>query len=402
MKHILFVDDEPAVLSGLRNSLRRHRKVWNMTFVSSGPEALATLQERSFDVIVTDMRMPGMDGATLLTHVKADHPGTVRIVLSGHAELEAALRAVPVAHQFLAKPCDPGTLEAVVERACRLQELVGDDQLHAIIGHIDRLPPAPRIYSRILEVLANPESTLQDLADLIEQDVSISAKLLQLVNSAFFAVGAPITDVASAVSRVGFDTVKNLTLASEVFAATPPPTHGFSSESFQAHCLLTARITRELMIHTDRRDDAFMVGLLHDIGKLLLVSEMPNQWEAAMTVSHADGIPFHEAEQQVHGVTHAEIGAYLLGLWGLPYPIVEAVGNHHAPHRVPSRELDLVVAVHVADALAWELVPPDVPSPRPATPRMDDACLEKLGLSEELEGWRERANTCAGSPEVTG
>lgn len=109
-KRVLFVDDEQEVLEGLRNLLRRNRHEWDMVFALGGYEALAELSRGTVDVVVTDMRMPGMDGAQLLAQVKTVSPSTARLVLSGHAEKEAILRALPVAHQFLSKPCGGGTL----------------------------------------------------------------------------------------------------------------------------------------------------------------------------------------------------------------------------------------------------------------------------------------------------
>ncbi len=121
-KTVLFVDDELNVLEGLRTRLHRQRSKWEMVFVQSGREALERLAQGDVDVLVTDMRMPEMDGVTLLKRAQEEYPRVVRIVLSGHAELEAALRAIHVAHQFLSKPCEAGVIENVVERAVLLAD----------------------------------------------------------------------------------------------------------------------------------------------------------------------------------------------------------------------------------------------------------------------------------------
>lgn len=151
MKHILFVDDEPMILEGLQNMLRRKRKKWKMVFVLGGEKAIEALEAEPFDVIVTDMRMPGMDGATLLKEVQRKYKKTVRIVLSGYSEMESALRAVPVAHQFLSKPCKAELLDSVIERACHLQDLVDDETLVKTIGKIETLPPLPRMYTALTD-----------------------------------------------------------------------------------------------------------------------------------------------------------------------------------------------------------------------------------------------------------
>src|SRR5215469_9947183 len=117
MTRILFVDDEPKVLDGLRRLLRPQRLQWDMSFIEGGEAALALLDQSPFDVIVSDLKMPGMDGTALLERAREHHPQVVRIVLSEYADLEAAFRAAQVAHQLLLKPCDAEMLRVAIDRA---------------------------------------------------------------------------------------------------------------------------------------------------------------------------------------------------------------------------------------------------------------------------------------------
>lgn len=389
MKRVLFVDDEPRVLDGLKRMLRGMRKEWDMAFAGSGEQALELMAGEPFDVVVTDMRMPGMDGAELLSRVQALHPQSVRIVLSGHAELEAALRAVPVAHQFLSKPCDSDTIREVVDRACRLQTLLGDRNLQQAVSHVRSLPPVPEVYRKLTAALANPEVAVADLVEIVAQDAAISAKILQLVNSSFFGLARRITTIADAISYLGTSVLKNVVLTAEVFRETPEvKVAGFSLAREQQHALFTARLAKEIL-DGGAADDAFVAGLLHDVGKLVLAVELPEHYGAA-AAAQAPGEPFHEAEQRVHGIGHAEIGGFLLGIWGLPYPIVEAVANHHAPSRVACARLDVFGAVHVADALAAEI------SGDPAPARIDADFVAAVGIHEDrLAAWRTRAEELA-------
>ncbi len=371
MKRLLFVDDEPQVLDALRNLLRRHRKKWEMVFALGGEEALDQLAQQRFDVVVSDMRMPRIDGAQLLARVRAEHPHMVRIILSGYSEQESALNVMPLAHQFLTKPCDPARLEAVIERACALQLLIHDARLREIVGRIGKLPSLPSLYSELSAVLANPKAEVGDAARLIGRDLAMSAKLLQLVNSSFFGLGRRIASVEAAVGYLGLGMVRNLVLALSAFDASARPRPGFSIEMLQAHCQLAAGIARKLLTDRKQAEEAFLAAMLHDIGKLILAT--------ALTV---------EEEAALDGVTHAEVGAYLLGLWGLPYAVVEAVAHHHHPERAQPVALDVVAAVHLADALAHEL------EGREAL--IDPAWLAAIGVTEEkLEGWRALATDCA-------
>ena len=269
---VLFVDDEPQVLHGIQRALYRLSDQWIIATAGSGKEALAELAREPYDAIVTDMRMPEMDGAALLQEVEKRYPRMVRIVLSGYTELEATLRTVPVAHQFLTKPCSPEVIEEVVERAFSLQALLADEAVRDVVGRIETLPSVPHIYSELTKALADPASDVDTVADILAQDPAMSAKVLQLVNSAFFFRGTQCSDVRHAVMRLGFTMIKNLALSVEVFRtpvslSTAP---GFSIEALQQHSLRTASLAGQLLPDKRQSEDAFMAGMLHDIGMLAM------------------------------------------------------------------------------------------------------------------------------------
>ncbi len=387
MKRVLFVDDEPHLLDGLRGRLWRNRDTWHMEFVSSGEAALETLRREECDVIVTDIRMPSMDGAQLLRHVKQRHPQVIRIALSGYTEMEAALRALPVAHQFLSKPCEGDVIENVLERACGLQSLLGESVLRDAVGGIDKLPSTPRIHAALTRMLADPEVEPRAVAGVIEQDPAVSARVLQVVNSAYFGLSQPITSLTHAVLHLGIEAIKNLTLTVEVFRSFRPP-KGFSLDLLQQHSYLTAKIAGALVSGHSTAQDAFTAALLHDVGKLVLASRMPESFVEASRPSGERAVPVYAVERELNGFTHAEAGAYLLGLWGLPYPIVEAVAHHHEPLRVKQRGFDTLAAVYVADHLAWEQVPHSAAQLGATVEPLDSAYLEAIGVLDELETWR--------------
>ncbi len=372
MRRILFVDDEQRILDGLQGLLRRNRTKWDMVFACGGAAALAELKQGHFDVIVSDMRMPQMSGAVLLGEVRARYPHMVRIILSGFSELETRLNAAPVAHQFLSKPCDREMLDGVIERSCDLQGILDNEEIRRLVGRIDRLPPTPRIYARLVSVSESPDASIADMSGVILQDVGMCANLLQLVNSAFFALPRRITTVDKAVTMLGFEMVKSLVLSLEIFNVAGEFNYrpGFDLEALQRHALLTASLTRFIAPRRLYSDEAFMAAMLHDIGELVLAMLGPD-------------VP-------VDNVPHAEVGAYLLGLWGLPYSIVEAVAHHHHPSRAQSKRFDLVTAVHVADVLANELE-------GHSDSTIDEEYLGALGIVRELEDWRAQARAHQGA-----
>ena len=394
MKRILIVDDEPHILAGLRTLLRRYRRKWELVFADGGEAAWKELERQPCDVIVSDLRMPGMDGATLLKRVQAQHPGTVRIILSGSTELETARRAIPFAHQFLAKPCNAEVLENVIDRAYALQALLEHERLQEVIGSLSTLPTVPKVYAALVSALADEKTTAKAVARILEQDMAICAKLLQLVNSAFLRTARRITSIPEAVVFLGLSMVKNLVLSVEVFQAPRnfPTFDGFSLEAMQRHALHTARIATHIAPDKYQAEDAFMAGILHDIGKLILALQLPEYLSEVLTATRNGNRALHRWEQELAGVSHAEIGGYLLGLWGLPYAIVEAVANHHDPKRVPQQGFDVLAAVHVADFLAHETQHTTVGSRALPRDPFDVTYLEALGVTDRLDAWRRFAS----------
>lgn len=398
MMRILFVDDEPRILDGLRDLLRRHRRKWDMVFAVGGEAALQQLAAREFDVVVTDMRMPGIDGAALLARVKELYPQVVRIVLSGYSELEATLRAVPVAHQFLTKPTSAEELENVIERSCGLQTLLTDESLRRAIGSLQTLPSLSSVYMDLTRVLANERSGARDVAAVLESDPAMSAKLLQLVNNAFLGLGRRISSVESAVSYLGFNMIRNVALSAEIFGTwSASQMEGFELEAFQTHCICVAELASHV-VGANRRlaEDAFTAGMLHDIGVLLLAVALPQRLEQVFHEARQTCRPLPVVEREILGTSHAELGAYLLGIWGLPHPIVEAVAYHHEPHRVSQPRLDVLAGVHIANALVGEIEGRE--DPHVARPEIDPKYLESIGAADLLEEWRALAEEIVGLP----
>jgi HD-like signal output (HDOD) protein/ActR/RegA family two-component response regulator len=340
LKRILFVDDDANVLTGLRNVLRTKRREWEMVFAIGPEEALANLAKGSFDVVVSDMRMPRMDGATLLTKVKEMQPWAVRMILSGQTELESAMKSVFVAHMFLSKPCDPALLTSVVDRACCLNTILRSEELRSAAGKVQMLPTAPKTYVALNAALMKPACTVATLVQIVERDVGLSAKLLQLVNSAFFGLPKRIASLSDTVTYLGFATIKNLALALETFSAAAQ-TSGLSEAKLMAiqdHSLLTGQIAQQIEASATKKkmEGAFLAGVLHEVGWLLNVKNSSGQ--------NSD----EPVEREL-------LGAYLLGLWGLPHAIMEAVAYHRKPHVVVHSTFELVDIIYVADHFATEL-----------------------------------------------
>jgi HD-like signal output (HDOD) protein len=353
MKDILFVDDEPELLDSLRARLYKHRHEWNMKFVLSGADAIATLEQQRVDLIVSDVRMPGMDGGQLLSVVKQRWPTTVRIIVSGYSDPAQAVRLTSLAHQYIAKPCEGRELENIIERCFNLQDLLNQEPLRRMVGGVGKLPAMPKTYGRLQAALSQPSVTAAEVGDIVNADAAIAGKVLQITNSAFFRLRKPMVRIKDAVTYLGFATIRNLVLSAEIFSQwnSPLSLPNVDPEQLQNHAQLAAAACKSLAGGRASPDDAWLAGLLHDIGYWILVQECPEELGRALELSRSRDLPLFECERMTMGATHAEVGAYLLGLWGLPYSIVEAVALHHTPLTITPHGYDLLSALAVSHAL---------------------------------------------------
>ncbi|GMU23552.1 MAG: hypothetical protein AMXMBFR13_36300 [Phycisphaerae bacterium] len=405
-KHILFVDDEPLVIEGLRRMLRKFRGEWDMEFVNSGPDALARMAASPYDVIVSDIRMPGMDGAELLERVVKLHPATARIVLSGHAGEDSTQRALKVAHRFLAKPTDADAIRNAVAEACGAQQIVGDDHLRGLVAGCNSLPSAPAVYLELTKAIESEKSDAKQIAAIISRDMAMSAKILQMVNSSFFGIGRRISSVEHTVALLGLIRLRALVLGEQIFRQFVPPREvpGFSIDWLWRHSMAVAELARQISRaekqEGDRPDQAFTAGLLHDLGLLVLAARQFEKFADVLTRARAQQRPIHEVEKEMMGVTHEDVGAYLLRLWGLPPRIIEAVELHHRPAQVEFDGLCALSVIHVADVLVHELNAPEDDAGRAAWfAPVDEAYLSRLKLSDRYSHWRELGIKACGQPE---
>jgi HD-like signal output (HDOD) protein/ActR/RegA family two-component response regulator len=392
MTCILFVDDEPQVLRGLKASLYTRRKDWNMHFAQGGARAIALMREMHFDVLVTDLRMPEVDGTTLLARTRADSPDTVCIVLSGYADEEQSQRLISLAHRYLSKPCEPVRLEECVERCLAIQSIIQSVELRAQLGSLGALPSMPTTFAALQRALASPKTDSSKVATIIQKDPAIAAKVLQVCNSAFFRLPRRVASIQQAVSYLGLSTVRSMVLSAELFKPGKTLCAALDLGQLQRHALNVALVARSLAAETAWAEDAFLAGLLHDIGFLVLGRQRGVEMQQALE-AHATGMPLEDAERKFVGVDHGTAGAYLLGLWGLPYDIVEAVANHSVPERIARISFDVLSAVGIAHALVVAVGPEDVPVFEARTPALGDDYVRAIGCPDSWESLIERANS---------
>jgi HD-like signal output (HDOD) protein len=387
VKDIIFVDDERDLLESMRTRLYKRRRDWNMKFMASGAEAVAAFETQHVDLIVSDVRMPGMDGGQLLAVVKERWPDTARIIVSGYSDPVQAVRLTSLAHQYIAKPCDGQQLENVIDRCFYLQDLLSQETLRSVVGRIGRLPAMPKTYACLQTALSQSTVTAAQIADIVNADAAIASKVLQITNSAFFRLSKPMVRIKDAVTYLGFATIRNLVLSAEISSQWKSSKHllRVDPELLQLHAQHAAAACKSLAGGRVFADDAWLAGLLHDVGYLILIQECPKELLQALDMSRAQRVPLYECERRTMGATHAEIGAYLLGLWGLPYSIVEAVALHHTPTAVKTLGYDVLGALAVSHALLDPGSAHALISPGGVNPSVDATYLAGLNAPFDWE-----------------
>jgi len=338
-KRILFVDDEEKVLKGMRRMLAPKRAEWEMDFVTSGQEALQALSDKNHHVIVADLLMPGMTGHDLLKEVKRLHPDVKRIVLTGQPNREYDGKTSFPAHQYIMKPCDYETLSGIIEDILFVDAILMDPSVRGVLSRIETLPALPEIYQKITSELESGEPSMDKVAAYISEDLGLASKLIALVNSPYYGYHREISDVRYAVMYLGLELIRTLVLTCQAFSLfDKSKLPGFSLGMLWEHGMRTACLSKRLALSSGRSqletDRAFLAGLLHDVGKLVLAAHFSEEYNAVLGLVRRENRAIHAVEREILGVTHAEAGAYLLGLWGVKPEIVKAIALHHSPASV--------------------------------------------------------------------
>ena len=396
-RRILFVDDEPMVLKGLQRTLRKMREEWGMTFASSSKEALDILGLEPYDVIVSDLRMPEMDGMQLLAEVKSRHPEVVRIILSGQVEQETTFKSVQLAHQSLSKPCDVDILKHTLNQLFDLRNLLEDESIKRIVSQTETLPSLPAVYTEVISELQSPDASVQKVGDIISQDLAMAAKILQVVNSAFFGLVRKISNPKEAVMLLGTETIKALVLSVKIFSEfNQKKLAWFNFDDLFNHSMSVSMfaqtITKEEHLDQNLVNHSLMAGMFHDLGKLILVTNFQAPYQKLLTEARQTRQNLWVLENDLFGTSHAEIGAYLMGLWGLEYPVIEAIAYHHCPGKSLSNSTGLLTAVHFGDAFDRLKNDGNDQDSGNGWRQLDRGYLDNLGVAGRINDWQTVCN----------
>lgn len=402
-KHILVADAKTETFEEFRQVLGPK---WKVTGVETGAATLAALKDQPYDVLVVSLHLADMETSQLLNRVRSKFPKTVRFVVAADQDRQRVVKEVLGAHQFLTRPFDADGLRSSIERAMAFEQWIDSSRLRELVARMRTLPTVPALYHELLAALRSSNTTTEEIGELIAKDMSIMTKLLQVINSAFFGLPRTITSAEEAVGLLGFETIKSMVVAIKLlnqYDRIKPS--DFSIDGLWQHSTAVAQSARRLVfLETGDRakaEEAFAAGLLHDVGKVVLAGNFGEQYQGAQSLAAKRQIPLWQVEKEIFGASHGEVGAYLLGLWGMPLEILEAAALHPEPSRSVNKCFSALTAVHVANVLEREVVARA--EGRPAPP-VDTGYLQEIGMLERLPAWREEilgpeANDTQDEPE---
>lgn len=355
MKKILIVDDELPILKSLSRVF--FDTDYTIHTAESGAAALEFLKENDVDLIISDMRMPLMDGYELLSRIKAAYPNIIRVILSGYAEEDSIFKALlhSIAKFYIMKPWSNEKLLEYIGQIFETEDRLKSNELLILINNIERLPTIESSYQKILNLIETDEET-SFIASEIEKDFAISTKLLQIANSAYY--GVQTGSVKSATVYLGLQNLRSLIYATSIMSSfrSADTADRRNISDLWEHALLTNKILHyiyQVFLGKKLPEEAYSAGLLHNIGTLILIQNYFDRYVGIIRKTNQESLNLLELEQEVFHVSHQEVGGYLVRWWELPFPIVESALFHHKPLESCILNKEIVSAVHLAQHYAW-------------------------------------------------
>ncbi len=396
---ILILDAPTSTLREACAPLAAEAARWSLLFVEKADEALRELAGNPADVLIADLGHRAGERHKLLEEVKHRFPAVVRLAFVDRAQPDAGVDLLSVAHQVLARPDRADDMRDLLTRTCFLRTLIANQRLQEIVGDINALPAVPPIYTALTRALGKSNVEMKEVGQIVGQDPGVTAKILQVVNSALLGLSRRISNIDEAVVYVGTNMIRHLVLLQEVFAAVEKKVDlgQLDLNALQQHSFLSASVAARIIPERSMANEAFTAALLHDIGELIFALKFPGKSAPLRATALQEGLALHVVEEQQCGVTHAELGAYLMGLWGLPFAVVQAVAYHHEPRRAGRSRFGIVGAVHVAEHIADEVGPFAALRMADAEVSMDLGYLDGAKVLDRLPEWRAMAASLSGT-----
>lgn len=358
---ILFIDDHENILQSLRLSLRSMRHEWEMSFAASGTAGLDMFQQVWPDVVVTDMRMPDIDGSHVLRDIQKRKPDVGKIILSGYSDKETVIRNLQLANAYLSKPCKTQDLITAIRNTLRANEIILNPRIKNIIAEIETIPSNSAVYERLVDELENDNSSPGLISEIISQDIALSSNIIRIINCTFFNFPKQVSSIEHAVEMLGSQTLLNIIKSSQLFEKFKEFENSeISIRLLWDHSLRVARFAKLIAASSDLPEpscnDCVTASMFHDIGKFIFASKMRHEFSEVIAMVKNENCTVDTAERCILGVTHAEVGAYLLGRWGFSHEQISILRSHHDAGVMVTHAVTPQMVLYAADRMDHELV----------------------------------------------
>ena len=389
-KHILLVDEDELVLKSLTRSLRKLPGEWQVHYAEGVFTASDILADVPIDILISEIRLAGDNGRMLLETAREVRPQAARIILTGQVDPNAIFQFYGLAHQLLAKPWDNKVLIETIQRSYLVRGLLANPHMQAILNQIDNLPTIPEVYLELERQLKAEDISLADISSSVIRDPSLTVKIMQIVNSPYYGLPLKVVDPEKAVGLLGIDFLKGILLASGLFQTDAQAgKHTALIDRLWEHSIHTSSIIKQIAkmesLEGDIADTSAIAGLLHDVGKIILGVHFPDEAAAVYQLVQERKLPRWKAELKVLGTTHAEVGAYLLGLWGMPIDLLQAILCHHQPILQNHNGINPQVLLHAANAIVNAQ---DAGDCRGRLQDLDYDFFRRSNLTDRLSRWQ--------------
>ena len=365
---ILLIDNNDNQLLELKQELHKSRA--QFAHVTGLNAAVSALSQHQFNVVICTAMVDNSKGNAIFEMIAKKFPAIVRILIDSNEQQEQS-----AVHYCFAKPLACQTIIKTITQLSKNNQAITKDIIVKTIANIKVLPSPPKVYMQLNSILKASNTDSQKIAQIIQQDPALTAKVLQFSNNTFATGTKPMMNISDAITKMGIDTLCCIVMTAELFSYKPD-IKNFSILDEQLHSLATAKLAAS-MVKQELKQDAMIAGLLHDIGKVVLyeVNEKSTALFFMHRINDDDNIAL---ENKIFASDHSHVGGYLLHTWGFSYQIIEAVVLHHQPEKLLLKSFGIAQAVYLANILIRKQTP-------------DEAFIEHYKLSGVIDALTSRA-----------
>lgn len=400
MQTIAILEPDEVRRAELQCTMEAVCRDWQLVFCGSAMQMLETLGH-DVDVMIAPDATDLGSTTDLFLQARNNHASTLRIVLLDSSRQSSSDQLSSLVNRTLSRQSSPESLIGSVSAALQLRAVMCNKRLRNLVEKLPNVPTLPEKYQEIQTALQNDTATMQSIGRIIETDPALTARILQLANSAAFGLPHPVSTAGEALSRLGINTVAGMVLSHGVFTQFDQRTiRSTGIRDVFWHSSVMGQLARRVMAdYTDnvrRIDQAMTAGILSDIGTLVLAAGMPDAMAICRRIVEKDGRADWDVESDLIGFTHMQVGAMLLSMWDLPDSIIEAVAYHHNPSQCPETQFTPLSAVHVGNAILKR-------QDETIVPNLDWPYIERINASDHVVTWNklpEQMNLTGSEPVV--